>query len=105
MINIKLLSKVLNTPIDTVSIEGNILTYSLQWKYSEDINLYELASLCKQYAIELTPSWKITSGLYKTKAFATVEYTISPQTCECYHYYADIEYEAVFKAMEVTQRK
>jgi hypothetical protein len=100
MIDIKLLSKVLKTTVYTVSTEGNTLIYN-----ANVINLYELASLCKQYAIELTPSWKITSGLYKDKAFATVEYTISPQTCECYHYYADIEYEAVFKAMEVTQRK
>jgi len=61
---------------------------------------HALASNCKKWALGLTPSWKVTSGLHLDKAFAQIEFRLNESECELRHYYADIEPSAVFKACE-----
>ena len=106
MISKELLSEVLNIPRLTVlKIQENNLEFELNRDYPvepESINIYELANMCKEWAI-LNSEYQLHGSIFKpyegSVAFA---YDVHTRTGGYSQYYieSDTEHEAVFKACQ-----
>ncbi len=99
MITKELLSKVLDREVkdgkSRIVINDNLVTFAyLNEDMWSDINVYELANLCKVWACEET-GYKLKSGIY-IKTSLKIEYNCTDY--EEISEFAETEYEAIFKA-------
>ncbi len=99
MISTELLSKVLNFPFNSITdiqYDNNLLlytTYSLPTHKYKEINIYELAHKCKEWAFK--EGFVVQSNINNQGAYAIIN-----DTGEIFHIQADTELKAIFKACE-----
>lgn len=101
MISKELLGEVLERDVDKVKgIEANTLIYGCVHSdgWYDEINIYELAHKCKEWAIKI--DYKIESHIHliNKRIIGVASFNMQDNTTKFFQ--ADTEHEAIFKACE-----